>query len=168
MEGRAPARPTFSVERHKLPSGPMKPRPGFVFLLLLPFLNFAGGCAGVHPPLANHDSQQLYTVTATSTAFYTHSPRQGGPDQRLPKDTLLHLIRYSPSFAKVALLEGPTGYVLTDDIAPCRRTVTVGTATVPALAGSPQTPADVAEVPSRVPEPPLPEFEPPPLPAPSN
>jgi hypothetical protein len=143
-------------------------QPSRFLLLLLPFLNLAGGCAGVHSPLANHDSEQLYTVAATSTAFYTHGPRQGAPDQSLPKDTLLRLIRYSPSFAKVALPEGLTGYVLTDHIAPCRRTVTVGTATVPALAASPQTPAEVAEVPSRVPEAPLPEFEPTPLPAHTN
>lgn len=144
----------------------MKQRRGFVFLLLLfPFLNFAGGCAGGHSPQANNGSAQLYTVTATSTAFYTHGPRQGAPDQRLPKDTLLRLIRYSPSFAKVALVEGPSGYVLTDDIAPSRQPVFVGAAPRPAFAGSPQTPADVIDVPSRVPEAPLPEFEPAPLPA---
>ena len=146
----------------------MKQRRGLVFfLLLLPFLSFAGGCAGTHSPSANKDSsaQQLYTVTATSTAFYTHSPRQGGPDQRLPKDTLLRLIRYSPSFAKVALLEGPTGFVFTDDIAPCQRSVSAGTVARPALAASAQAPAEVADMPSRVPEQPLPEFEPSPLPS---
>ncbi len=146
----------------------MKQPSRFVFLVILPFLNFASGCAGTHSPVANGDSARLYTVTAASTAFYTHSPRQGGLDQLLPKDTLLRLIRYSPSFAKVALLEGPTGFVRTDDIAPSRQPVFVGTSTRPALAGSPQTPAAVTEVTSRVPEEPLPEFEPPPLPAPSN
>jgi len=146
----------------------MKPRRGFAFLLLLPFVNFASGCAGVHSSAANNDSPHLYTVTATSTPFYTHSPRQGAPDQLLLKDTPLRLIRYSPSFAKVALVEGPTGFVRTDDIAPSRQPVFVGTPTRSALAGSPQTPAAVTEVPSRVPEQPLPEFEPPPLPAPSN
>ncbi len=139
-----------------------------VSLLFLPFVIFASGCAEVHFPAANNASPRLYTVTATSTAFYTRSPRQGGPDQLLPKDTPLRLIRYSPSFAKVALTEGPTGYVRTDDIAPSRQPVFVGTSTRPALAGSPQTPAAVTEVPSGVPEQPLPEFEPPPLPAPSN
>jgi hypothetical protein len=134
----------------------------FLILLCLPLLNFASGCAGVHFPAANNSSSQLYAVTATSTAFYTHGPRQGGPDQRLPKDTLLRLIRYSPSFAKVALLEGPTGYVLTDDIAPSQQPIPVN-ARQPALAAAAQT-AEVAEVPSRVPEPPLPEFEPSPLP----
>jgi hypothetical protein len=143
----------------------MRPRQLLV-LLCLPLLNLAGGCAGTHAPSANNDSpQQLYTVTATSTAFYTHSPRQGGPDQRLPKDTLVRLIRYSPSFAKVALLEGPTGFVLTDDIAPCQRSVSVGAVARPALAASRQAPAEVAEVPRRVPEQPLPEFEPAPLPS---
>jgi len=145
----------------------MKQRLGFVFLVL-PFLIFAGGCAGTHAPSASNDSppqQRLYTVTATSTAFYTHGPRQGGPDQRLPKDTLLRLIRYSPSFAKVALLEGPTGFVLTDDIAPSQQSVSVGTVARPALAASRQAPAEVAEVPSRIPEQPLPEFEPAPLPS---
>jgi hypothetical protein len=146
----------------------MNQRRSFVFLLLLfPFLNFVGGCVGIHSPVANNDSPHLYAVTATSTAFYTHGPRQGAPDQRLPKDTLLRLIRYSPSFAKVALLEGPTGYVLTDDIAPSRQPVVVGAAPRPAFAGSPQTPADVAEAPRPVPEAPLPEFEPP-LPAHTN
>jgi hypothetical protein len=143
----------------------MKQRLGFVFLVL-PFLNFAGGCAGTHAPSASNDSpQQLYTVTATSTAFYVHSPRQGGLDQLLPKDTLLRLIRYSPTFAKVALLDGPTGFVLTDDIAPCQRSVSAGTVARPAFASAPQAPAEVPDVPSRVPEQPLPEFEPAPLPS---
>jgi hypothetical protein len=146
----------------------MKQRPGFVFLLFLPFVNFAGGCAGVNSPVTNIDSQRLYTVTATSTAFYTHGPRQGSPDQRLPKDTLLRVIRYSPSFAKVALLEGPTGFVLTDDIAPSRQPAVVEASRRPTLAAATQMPAEVAEVPSRVPEQPLPEFEPSPLPAHSN
>lgn len=133
-------------------------------LLLLPFLSFAGGCAGSHSSAANNNSAELYAVTAASTAFYTHGPRQGGPDQFLPKDTLLRLVRYSPSFAKVALLEGATGYVRTDDIAPSRQAAPFA-ALQPISPVSSQTPAEVAEVPGRVPEQPLPEFEPAPLPA---
>jgi hypothetical protein len=133
-------------------------------LLLLPFLNFAGGCAGSHSPAANNNSGQLYAVTATSTAFYAHGPRQGDADQFLPKDTLLRLVRYSPSFAKVALVEGATGYVRTDDIAPSRQPAP-SAALQPVAAVSSQTPADVAELPGRVPEQPLPQFEPAPLPA---
>lgn len=143
--------------------GVMKSLRSFVFLPLLALLNFAG-CSGLHFPAANNSPAHLYTVTAASTAFYSHGPRQGGPDQRIPKDTLLRLVQYSPSFAKVALLEGPTGYVRTDDIAPYRGPAPAA-AGWPGFTAAPQRPAEVAEVPSRVPEPPLPEFEPPPLPA---
>src|SRR3954468_17372465 len=100
----------------------MRTQPSFARVLLLGFSLFAAGCADFHLPVVSNGPSPLYSVTASSTAFYSHSPRQGTPDQEIPRDTLVRLARYSPSFAKVTLVDGQEGYVATNDIAPSAHT----------------------------------------------
>lgn len=131
----------------------------------------ASGCAGLRSTstaLAKAGGTP-YAVTTDSTAFYRYSPRQGqGPDKTIPRDTQMNLIRRSPGFCKVQLVDGEKGFVANDDIAP---------ASAPLLASSnsarekPTAPsaewhAVIPEPRSTTPEPPLPDFEPTPIASP--
>ncbi|PYL89466.1 MAG: hypothetical protein DMF16_06565 [Verrucomicrobia bacterium] len=49
--------------------------------------------------------------------FYFYGPQQAnGPDQKLPQDTLVMLIRPSFGYSKVQLMNGQQGYVASQDI----------------------------------------------------
>lgn len=62
---------------------------------------------------------QLYAVSADSTAFFLRGVHPGEPDQKLPRETLVRLIRPSFGFSKVELVASKeTGYVASDDIRP--------------------------------------------------
>jgi hypothetical protein len=70
------------------------------------------GCAG-----SKLSNDQYYAVTAQSTDFFRYGPQQGnGPDQKLPRDTLMTLIHPSFGYAKVKLATGEQGYVASEDI----------------------------------------------------
>jgi len=69
---------------------------------------------------------KVFAVTAEKTSFYRYGPQQGnGPDQELPRDTLVTLIRPSFGYSKVQLLQGNTaeGYVASEDIKPASATL---------------------------------------------
>lgn len=60
-----------------------------------------------------------YAVSANQTAFYHYGPQQGnGPDEQLPRDTLMKVIRPSFGYVKVQLQTGGDGYVASEDIHP--------------------------------------------------
>lgn len=60
-----------------------------------------------------------YAVTAPQTPFYRYGPQQGnGPDQQLPKDSIMKVIRPSFGYVKVQLQDGEHGYVASEDIRP--------------------------------------------------
>jgi len=63
---------------------------------------------------------KLFAVTADSAAFFRHGPRPGlDPDAKLPKDTLVKLIRPSFGYSKVQVVAtGQQGYVLSEEIKP--------------------------------------------------
>lgn len=68
-------------------------------------------------PAKEAGSGKYYAVSAKETPFYHYGPMQGnGPDQKLPQDTLLSLIRPSFGYSKVKLLSGEQGYVASEDI----------------------------------------------------
>ncbi len=88
-------------------------------------LLFCGGCAsrsGSHPRLA---SGKVFAVTADKTSFFRYGPQQGnGPDESLPKDTLMTLIRPSFGYCKVQLMpSAQEGYVASEDIQPAPPTL---------------------------------------------
>ncbi len=63
------------------------------------------------------DSGKYYAVSVKQAAFYLYGPQQAnGPDQKLPQDTLVMLIRPSFGYSKVKLMNGQQGYLATQDI----------------------------------------------------
>ncbi len=65
-----------------------------------------------------------YSVTAEQTPFYKYGPQQGnGPDEQLPKEALLKVIRPSFGYVKVKLQDGQDGYVASEDIRPAPATL---------------------------------------------
>jgi hypothetical protein len=58
-----------------------------------------------------------YYAVAKETPFYHYGPLQGnGPDQKLPQDTLITVVRPSFGYSKVRLLNGEQGYLASEDI----------------------------------------------------
>lgn len=74
---------------------------------------------------ARADNSKMFAVISNSTSFYRYGPQQGnGPDQSLPKDTLMTLIRPSFGYSKVQLANGGgEGYVASEDIKPAPPTL---------------------------------------------
>ncbi len=74
---------------------------------------------------AHTDHSKMFAVISDSTSFYRYGPQQGnGPDQKLPKDTLMTLIRPSFGYSKVQLADGGSeGYVASEDIKPAPPTL---------------------------------------------
>lgn len=60
----------------------------------------------------------MYAVGVEKTPFYRHGPQQGnGPDNELPRNTLVKLIRNSFGYSKVVVADtGERGYVASEDI----------------------------------------------------
>jgi hypothetical protein len=61
---------------------------------------------------------KLYAVGVEKAPFYRYGPQQGnGPDQELPRDTLVRLVRNSFGYSKVVLADsGQEGYVASEDL----------------------------------------------------
>jgi hypothetical protein len=68
---------------------------------------------------------KVFAVAADQTSFYRYGPQQGnGPDEALPKDTLMTLIRPSFGYCKVKLVgTEKEGYVASEDIKPAPPTL---------------------------------------------
>ena len=71
------------------------------------------------------NSGKVFAVTVEKTSFYRYGPQQGnGPDESLPKDTLMTLIRPSFGYCKVQLMpSAKEGYVACEDIQPAPPTL---------------------------------------------
>jgi hypothetical protein len=124
---------------------------------------FDFGCAGSNPnrPSAAN-SGKYYAVTTESAEFFHYGPQQGnGPDKKLPRDTLMTLIRSSFGYSKVKLITGEKGYIASDDIRVAPEAL---------VAAATATPAPVHRI--DYPEPqlptvePTPDMEPTPIPTP--
>jgi hypothetical protein len=84
------------------------------------------GCASNDAAgVAQANNGKVFAVTADKTSFYRYGPQQGnGPDQELPRDTLVTLIRPSFGYSKVQLVQGNAeGYVASEDIKPAPATL---------------------------------------------
>lgn len=96
-------------------------------------------CSTVHK-ITRADAQngKLFAVANDGAAFYRFGPQQGnGPDEKLPRDTLLTLIRPSFGYCKVQLVAGAKeGYVASEDIKPAPPTLVAALTTPPASATS--------------------------------
>jgi hypothetical protein len=118
-----------------------------VFLALL-FGSCSGGKKAPQATAAAKPSSatgKVFAVTADSAAFFRHGPQPGrDPDQTLPRDTLVKVIRPSFGYSKVELVSsGQQGYVLSEEIKPAS----------PHLIAATSAPAEnsVAAVPSATP-----------------
>ncbi|MGI9115565.1 MAG: hypothetical protein ACR2FX_11150 [Chthoniobacterales bacterium] len=90
---------------------------GFVASLLVAGLLGACSTTDSNTAAARANNGKYFAVSATEAPFYHYGPLQGnGPDQKLPQDTLVTLIRPSFGYSKVKLLNGEQGYVASEDI----------------------------------------------------
>jgi hypothetical protein len=112
--------------------------------------------------------QKFYAVTTESAAFYRRAPVAGSePEKMLKKGELLSLIRPSFGTCKVRLNSGEQGYIANEDIG------VASPALIAAASGSPETRNgrfrfDSPDPRLVVPEEPLPEFLPTPIPEPPS
>ncbi|MDQ6911375.1 MAG: hypothetical protein M3119_04415 [Verrucomicrobiota bacterium] len=108
--------------------------------------------------------EKYFAVSSPKASFYRYGPQQGnGPDETLPHDTLMTLIRPSFGYCKVQLVgTSKQGYVASEDIKPAPPTL------VAALTAPPPSPAR-ENLSFRLTEPPPPETLPDPdLPPPTS
>lgn len=94
------------------------------------------------------DGGKLYAVGVEKTAFYRFGPQQGnGPDEQLPRDTLVRLIRSSFGYSKVVLPEtGQQGFVASEDLTVASAAlIAAATATPPPEIASTATSSSGAE-----------------------
>jgi hypothetical protein len=112
-------------------------------------------------PIASN-SGKYYAVSVKEAEFYRYGPQQGsGPDQKLPQDTLVMLIRPSFGYSKVQLMNGQQGYVASQDIRVAPPEVVSSATTPPASDQTNRMPRfryDITD----------PRFLPPPEPLPEN
>ena len=79
------------------------------------------GCSASRS-LVNHvtstEGGKLYAVGVEKSPFYRYGPQQAsGPDQELPRNTLVRLVRNSFGYSKVVLADsGHEGYVASEDL----------------------------------------------------
>lgn len=107
-------------------------RQALVALLLLPAL-FAGCKSADKPAQSTTKASRLFAVSVDSAAFFKRGPRQGrDPDMKLPKDTVLKLIRPSFGYSKVQVVSsGLQGYVASEEIRPASSTLLAAATTPP-------------------------------------
>ena len=82
---------------------------------------------------------KMYAVGVEKAPFYKFGPQQGnGPDQELPRDTLVRLVRNSFGYSKVVIADsGQQGYVASENL-------TVASAALIAAATATPPPQQVA------------------------
>jgi hypothetical protein len=99
---------------------------GLAVAAMLASTSLLSGCASTNTAGASQVANgKVFAVTADKTSFYRYGPQQGnGPDQELPKDTLVTLIRPSFGYSKVQLVQSNAeGYVASEDIKPAPPTL---------------------------------------------
>ena len=96
-----------------------------IFVALAAVGGLNGGCSSGKSNSVRLSSGKVFAVVADKTSFYRYGPQQGnGPDESLPKDTLMTLIRPSFGYCKVHLLPSDKeGYVASEDIKPAPPTL---------------------------------------------
>ncbi|MBA2270056.1 MAG: hypothetical protein H0W20_05605 [Chthoniobacterales bacterium] len=83
-------------------------------------IGFAGCSTGrkVISHVTSPEGGKMYAVGVEKTPFYRHGPQQGnGPDEELPRDTVVKLIRHSFGYSKVVIAaSGQQGFVASEDL----------------------------------------------------
>jgi hypothetical protein len=91
------------------------------------------GCKSADKPAQSRTkATRLFAIAVDSAAFFRHGPRQGrDPDLKLPKDTVVKLIRPSLGYSKIQVVaSGLQGYVASEEIRPASSTL-LAAATAP-------------------------------------
>ena len=103
-----------------------------VALALLPAL-FAGCKSADKPAQSTTSASRMFAVTVDSAAFFRHGPQDGrDPDLKLPRDTVVKLIRPSFGYSKVEVVaSGVKGYVASEEIRPASSTLLAAAAIPP-------------------------------------
>jgi hypothetical protein len=104
-----------------------------VALVLLSALS--AGCKSADKPAQSTTKvTRLFAITVDSAAFFRHGPQQGrDPDLRLPKDTVVKLIRPSFGYSKIQVVaSGQQGYVASEEIRPASSTLLAAATAPPA------------------------------------
>ena len=104
---------------------------GFAILFVL----FSGCTNSPRTALHSATAARLFAVTVDSAAFFRHGPQQGrDPDLKLPKDTIVKIIRPSFGFTKIQLVaSGLQGYVASEEIGPAPVTLLAAAEPPPAI-----------------------------------
>jgi hypothetical protein len=95
---------------------------------------FTGCRSADKPAQSTAKATRLFAITVDSAAFFRHGPQSGRePDLKLPKDTVVKLIRPSFGYSKIQVVSsGVQGYVASEEIRPASSTLL-------AAAAAPQT-----------------------------
>lgn len=103
-----------------------------VALALLQAL-FTGCKSADKPAQSTTKATRLFAVTVDSAAFFRHGPQQGrDPDLKLPKDTVVKLIRPSFGYSKIQVVaSGLQGYVASEEIRPASSALLAAATTSP-------------------------------------
>jgi hypothetical protein len=115
-------------------------------LALLPAL-FTGCKSADKPAQSTTKATRLFAVTVDSAAFFRHGPQQGrDPDLKLPKDTVVRLIRPSFGYSKIQVVaSGLKGYVASEEIRPASSALLAAATTLPIDSVTVDTPGPAAE-----------------------
>ena len=107
-------------------------RQAVLALAFLPAL-FAGCKSADKPAQSTTKATRLFAVTVDSAAFFRRGPQDGrDPDLKLPRDTVVKLIRPSFGYSKVEVVaSGERGYVLSEEIRPASSTLLAAAAIPP-------------------------------------
>ena len=123
---------------------------GFALLLAVGLASLPA-CSASRKALTQVTSAEggrMYAVGVEKTAFYRYGPQQGnGPDDQLPKDTLVRLVRNSFGYSKVVVAAtGQQGFVASEDLTVASSAlVAAATATPPPEIASTSSSAPAAE-----------------------
>jgi hypothetical protein len=93
---------------------------------------FTGCKSGDKPAQSRTKATRLFAIAVDSAAFFRRGPRQGrAPDLKLPKDTVVKVIRPSLGYSKIQVMaSGLQGYVASEEIKPASSTL-LAAATAP-------------------------------------
>jgi hypothetical protein len=110
-------------------------RTAVAFALLLAL--FAGCKSADRPAHSTTKATRLYAVAVDSAAFFRHGPQAGrDPDLKLPKDTVVRLIRPSFGYSKIQVVtSGVLGYIASEEIKPASSTLLAAAITTPQTSG---------------------------------
>jgi hypothetical protein len=108
---------------------------------------FTGCKSSDKPAQSTTKATRLFAIKVDSADFFRRGPRQGRePDLKLPKDTVVKLIRPSFGYSKIEVVtSGQQGYVASEQIGPASSTLLAAATISPAESAAAQTTGPAGE-----------------------